>query len=521
MYFLSVESIRAADARAIAEGTPGTALMERAGYAAMRFLTHVAMPAVQRVLVVCGKGNNAGDACVVARYLFEQGCHVTALCTCSADACGDEAAAQMRTMADAGVPCVVGDTPDAVNAFFAHWQGDVIVDGLLGTGTRGTVTGLYAAVINAMNAHVAPVLALDIPSGMCATTGTACGLAVYAAWTVTFAHPKMGMLTDDAAAYCGRIECVDIGIPTAISERIAQEEKANLCAYTAREIAALLPPRQYDTHKNDFGHLLIVAGSERMSGAAVLCGRAAMAAGAGLVTIAAPARITARIASAAPACMTFPLTDDGKGILTAAGAREVASELERYDAVAVGPGCGRDEETVEALRWLCRTTALPLVCDADGLFSLAQDMRVMTSRAGKATVMTPHAGEFARMMSESGRVTSGQARREAATAFMHHYPESVLVLKGHHTLIAAPDAPLCVTLPGSVALATAGSGDVLTGIIGALLAGGLSARDAACVGAWLHGCAGDCAAGVCGVVSVTAEDIVAHISAAYRYVRGM
>lgn len=520
MFFLSADSIRTCDSLTIENNTPGLVLMERAGYGTFRFLTHIAFPALTRALVVCGKGNNAGDGYVIARFLSEYGCCVDLLQLCPPDELKGDAAMNWQKMNESRVRISICTDEKAALNFLSLWHGDVIIDALLGTGIKGDVKGIFAPVIKGINTHYAPVLAVDIPSGLSCDEGMPCGCAVKAQWTVTFAHPKKGMLADTAHEYCGRIECVDIGIPDEISNRVASDECASEHACAATEIARMLPERRFDSYKNRFGHLLVIAGSVRMAGAAALCGMSALRSGAGLVTLAVPETIADRVAIAVPACMTIPLPDEGKGLIGAAAREILIKELDTYDALALGPGCGRADETIHVLNQIVRESTMPVVIDADGLYALAQEMSILSARAGKHTVLTPHPGEFARLTNASAPSSSYTARHAAVCEFVKEYP-STTVLKGHHSLIATADHDVqtCVNMTGTEAMATAGSGDVLTGIIGALLAAGLPAHNAAIAGCWLHGCAGDVAAGRIGSDGVTAEDISAYLPAALRYVR--
>ncbi len=527
MFFLTTNSIRKCDSLTLQNAVSGRILMERAGYGAFRFLTQIAFPGIARALVVCGKGNNAGDGYVIARYLSEYGCCVDLLQISSLDELKGDAAIQWQEMQERPVRISHCTDENAIANFLSLWNGDVIVDALLGTGIKGDVRGIFVPTINGINAHYAPVLAVDIPSGLNGDSGEPCGCAVKAQWTATFAHPKIGMRADSAHEFCGRIECIDIGIPDEISKRIAAEEKADVYADSAAEIARLLPERRFDSYKNSFGHLLIVAGSTRMSGAAALTGISALKTGAGLVTLAIPESIADRVAMTVPACMTLPLPDEGKGIIGKAARDVLAKELKNYDALAIGPGMGRTPETVKTVNEIIRKTPSPVVVDADALYALAQDTTVISDRAGKDTVLTPHPGECARLANTSAPSASYSVRYDAIRNLVKKYP-CTIVLKGHHSLIATPAAANATTidnnaihlnLSGSAALATAGSGDVLTGVIAALLAAGLSAQNAAVAGCQLHGCAGDAAAGYIGSDGLTAEDISAYLPVAIRYAR--
>ncbi|MCX7847366.1 MAG: NAD(P)H-hydrate epimerase, partial [bacterium] len=390
MEVLGAQRIRELDARAIAGGTPGSELMERAGYGAYLFLRRVAAPRAERVLVVAGKGNNAGDAFVVAYYLLAAGRHVELCLLGRGEEMSRDAGEKWERIRGLQVcHCYAGDA-EAVWGCVRRWHGDVIVDGVLGTGVRGELAPAYRAAIEAMNAHPAPVLALDIPSGLDADTGEPHGVAVRAAWTVTFGHPKRGMMEAVAREYCGRIEVVDIGL-----EREGGEGGVKMLS--SAEAGEMLPVRALDAHKHGCGHVLVVAGSRGMTGAAALCARAALASGAGLVTLAVPEALVGLVAPVNPACMTLPVPDGGTGEFGPGGLRVVTEFLRRCRALAIGPGMGRSVVVGEFLRGLLKEVRVPTVVDADGLNYLAEAGEVMEWLRGGRYVLTPHPGEFERL----------------------------------------------------------------------------------------------------------------------------
>jgi NAD(P)H-hydrate epimerase len=501
--------MRRLDADAIAAGTPGALLMERAGYGAFRFLTRVAAPAARRFLVLAGKGNNGGDASVVARYLCERGLQVQVLGLAPVEALRGDALLNWQRLAALPLARTIVTDAAGVQAAIAQWQGEVIVDGILGTGAQGAVQELPRAAIAAINAHGAPILALDVPSGLDASTGAVLGAAVRATWTVTFGHAKRAMLEAEAAAWCGRVEVVDIGLP--------RHGGADACeCLSAREVGELLPARQLADHKNKHGHVLVVAGSRGMTGAAVLCAQAALRGGTGLVTVAVPASVLPLVAPGMPACMTLPLEDAGRGILTEAGVRQLFERgKERYTAVACGPGLGHAPATGAALAALLEQWRGALVLDADALNIVAATPKLLGALPPN-TVLTPHPGEFARLCGGMVCGTSDAARVAAAQQLADAH-KVVVVLKGFHSVIAAPGSPATINLSGNPGMATAGAGDVLTGVIAALLAQGMAPRDAARCGVYVHGLAGDIAAAHTGQTALTAPDVSARLGNAWRY----
>jgi len=512
MHFLTAQAMRALDAHAIAAGTPADVLMERAGYGAFCFLTRVAAPPARRIVLLAGKGNNGGDAFVVARYLFESGRQVHVLSLAPVSALRGEALLNWQRLRALDVPVEIAADEAGVQAGLMRWHGDLIVDGILGTGAQGMVQGVPRAAIDALNAQAAPVLALDIPSGLDATTGAVLGAAVRATWTVTFGHAKRAMLDAQAAALCGRVEVLDIGLPRAAAD--AHDGNAWECL-AAREVGELLPRRSLIDHKNRCGHVLVIAGSRGMSGAAVLCAQAALRAGAGLVTVATPGSLVPLVAPGMPACMTLSLDDDGQGVLTERGAQQLCAQLSKFTAVACGPGLGQAPATAAALALLLKHARGPLVLDADALNLLAAQPALFDALPPQ-TVLTPHPGEFARLCGGHACGTTDAERAAAAQQFAEVH-KLVLLLKGFHSVIAAPGLPATINLSGNPGMATAGAGDVLTGVIAALLGQGLTPRDAARVGAFLHGVAGDIAAAHSGQAALTAPDLSARLGNAWRY----
>jgi NAD(P)H-hydrate epimerase len=512
MHFLTAHTMRALDAHAIAAGTPADVLMERAGYGAFCFLTRVAAAPARRILLLAGKGNNGGDAFVVARYLFEHGRQVHVVSLALESALRGEALQNWQRLRALNVPVEIAADEAGVQAGLACWHGDLVVDGILGTGAQGVVQGLPRAAIDALNAQAAPVLALDMPSGLDATTGAVLGAAVRATWTVTFGHAKRAMLDAQAAAWCGRVEIIDIGLPRAAAD--APDGAAWECL-SAREVGELLPQRTLTEHKNRCGHVLVVAGSRGMSGAAVLCAQAALRAGAGLVTVATPASLLPLVAPGMPAGMTLPLDDDGLGVLTGRGTQQLCAQLAKFSAVACGPGLGQAPATAAALALLLAHVRCPLALDADALNLLAAQPALFDALPAQ-TVLTPHPGEFARLCGGRACGTTDAERVAAAQQFAEVH-KLVLLLKGFHSVIAAPGLAPTINLSGNPGMATAGAGDVLAGVVAALLGQGLPPRDAARGGAYLHGVAGDIAAAHTGQAALTAPDVSARLGNAWRY----
>jgi ADP-dependent NAD(P)H-hydrate dehydratase / NAD(P)H-hydrate epimerase len=508
---LDAEQIRAIDRWAIEERGMGSLdLMERAGAGVARVLERVAPDGP--VAVVCGKGNNGGDGLVVARLLREGARRVTVVCVAPlGDFTGD---------ARANLERLVGEAPlelaeDRQGARDALGEAAVIVDALLGTGFQGEAVGMVGEAIEAMNAATAPVVSVDVPSGVDVSTGVASGAAVRAVATVTFHAGKPGLWIAPGKAHAGEVEMVDIGIPhrseiPAISDR--PTPGTTTIGLIRPSVLDALPRRAASSTKFSSGHVLVVGGSRGLTGAPRMAAHAAMRAGAGYVTACVPASLQATLAAAAPPeLMTRGLPDDDGG-LTSAGVASVLEASERGGALALGPGLGRGDGAFAFARELAREVEVALVLDADGLNAHAGALGELTARAAP-TVLTPHAGELGRLL----EVRSEAVERER----LHHVrlaaerAQAVVVLKGDDTLIAEPSGWVAVSPGGAPALATAGSGDVLTGVIAALLAVGLEPFTAAAAGVWLHAEAGREAARRQGAnEGVLASDVIAALPAA-------
>ncbi len=480
---VSSEQMRALDRAAIEhDGIPSLVLMERAGYGVFQRIAEWFAPiAGKHVAVLVGKGNNGGDGMVVARYLHEAGAKVHLWLVCSPDEFKGDPAVQWRIIQAYGIPALpLPDAPDP--ALFR--DEDLLVDALLGIGVRGSIEEPLRSLIDAVNRSGRPIVAVDIPSGLDADTGVARGVAIQATYTVTMALPKAGFFQNDGVRHVGRWDAVPIGIPPARLQ--AAECVARLI--TEPEAVSLLPHHAPDAHKGNRGHVLVVGGSLGMAGAPALAAYSALRVGAGLATVATPAKIQPQVASFYPAVMTFALPDDDTGALTPQGVQWLSERLARFSVLALGPGLGQHETVGKAMvELLAAWSALerPLVIDADGLNWLARLGNEVP--LPKHTVLTPHPGEAARLLQlETHQV---QADRFGSAELIRDRYRATCVLKGAYTVIADTDA-LWVAPFTEPSLATGGSGDVLTGAIAGLLAQGLSPLHASIAGVYLHGAAG-------------------------------
>jgi NAD(P)H-hydrate epimerase len=487
--------MRRADAAAIRGGIPSAQLMENAASALVDALRR-AYPDWRRIAVICGPGNNGGDGLAAARLLAQRGLATRVFTLAEPSAYRNDPAENLRRALASGVPVSPVDSRGVAKSLSrALGEADGVVDALFGTGLRRPLSGQAARVVAAINRCGLPVLAADLPSGLSSDTGARIGPAVRASRTVAFGAPKLCHVSYPARESCGTIEIADIGISRAILERVS----AGLDLVEAPDLRRLLLPRALDSHKGRFGRLAIIAGSRGKSGAAILAARGALRAGAGLVTVFCAESLQNSMVAALPEAMTLGLPERD-GALAEEGAARALSALESFDAAVLGPGLSTAPGTVVFLKRLLRAR-IPLVCDADALNAFAGRPRVFASR-----LLTPHPGEAGRLLGISTREV--QADRVAAARRLSRASRAVVLLKGASSLIAA-DAGRSVTVnpTGTPLMATAGSGDVLAGAIGAFVAGGMGLADAARAGAWLHGAAGEALAQRLGDAGLLAHEL--------------
>ena len=465
MKAVTTEQMRELDRRTIAAGTPGEELMERAGFAvAKAAIEFLKRRDSRKALLFAGKGNNGGDAIVAARHLAAAGCHPTLVLM------------ERRDERPAGVAVV--EWPDELP------EADVIVDGLLGTGLTGEVREPYASAIQWINTQRAPVVAIDVPSGLGTTN------CVRAKVTVTMGLPKVDLLRPAATDYVGRIEVADIGLDTDVESDIEMITCADI----------VLPERKRSAHKGDFGHLLIIAGSEGYTGAPVIAAHAAARAGVGLVTLAVPKEIYPIVASTCPPeVMPRPLTFE--------------QVPPGFDAVAIGPGLGQKPEVQKMIWRFLSSSPVPMVVDADALNAVAMAPAAL-KKLPVPVVLTPHPGEMARLVGKSAKEVQTN-RWEVAKHFAQEYGV-VLALKGAGTVVTDKSGKLWINSTGNPGMARGGMGDALTGIIGALLAQGMPALEAARAGVFVHGLAGDLAAEKHGERAMLTTDLIESLGAAWH-----
>jgi len=549
MKIVSAAEMRAIDSATSERfGVPSLTSMENAGSAVARFVLSD-YPHAERIGIVCGKGNNGGDGFVVARKLAEAGRAVRVLLLCDpSELRGDAAAMFSRMMSDRMMsermkvaPLEVREVAELGSSDAAEiFASDVIVDAVLGTGFRPPVSPLYAAAIEKMNASAAAIVAVDIPSGADAdamqawrgadkpalseaegnvrATQPQQGIVARADAVVTFTAPRPAHVF--AGLTSGPTVIAPIGSP---SEAIVSSLGLNLS--TPMDFADLLEQRQRDANKGGYGHVLVIGGSVGKAGAAAMAGFSALRAGAGLVTVATPRSVLATVAGFHPEVMTEPLPETQEGTISVRALEGEAGLdlfLERKTVIAIGPGISRNPETVKFVRAVLQTgiagAAVPFVLDADALNAFAGAAAKELNGRERTIVITPHPGEMARLTGL--KIAEIQANRlDVARKFAREH-ELIVVLKGHRTLIAAPDETVWVNSTGNPGMATGGTGDILTGMVAGLIAQHpQQVLEATALAVYLHGLAGDLAAEAIGETSLVATDLMRFLPEAFAKVQ--
>lgn len=497
------------DRRAIGEfGVPGLELMERAGRGCADVIEESFGQGKGRLaVIVAGKGNNGGDGFVISRLLAERGWDAPVLLLATPEAVSGDAAANLARLD----PKVVQSLPLGLAGQEELLQNaSVVVDALLGTGMKSEVAGVYGAAIDFINAAGVPVVAVDIPSGVDSGSGKILGRAVRAHTTVTFALAKLGNVLYPGAELCGRLVVADIGMPQRVVDEAEGVEFVDL-----DRAAQLFRPRSATAHKGISGHCLIVAGSSGKTGAAAMAANSAQRSGAGLVTLAVPAALNPVLEQKTTESMTIPVGSGHRGYFKAGSFAEIVAAAGLRDVVALGPGIGTALSTVYLVHSLLPALSQPLVLDADGLNAVALKPELLLARLDRVTVLTPHPGEMARLAGctiaevEADRI--GCARAFAVKYRVH------LILKGARSVIAAPDGSVAVNASGNPGMASGGMGDVLTGVIAAILGQGYRPFDACQLGAFVHGFAADLLLERFGSQGMSATDVQEMLPAALRH----
>ena len=533
MDLVTAAEMRALDCAAIEERQiPSLRLMENAGKAVVQeMVRHFGPLRGKTVTIVSGKGQNGGDGFVVARLLRQQGCTARVALLSPPSALKGDAATTLRRFQRAGgrvhpipsgvgvgggpAPPEAGAPPtriDPVSVLGPLLQrSDLLVDAIFGTGLNAPVEGLPATAIQLMNASGRPIVAIDLPSGLDADTGAVLGAAITAMLTVTLACPKRGLYLGVGPNHAGMVRVADIGIPP----DLMAAAKIPVTLLDAAQVRPWLPVRSRTAHKGTCGHAGIIAGSVGKTGAATMAALGALRVGAGLVTVATPRSLNDVLEAKLLEAMTVPVPETEARTLSTKALAPLLAFATDKTAMAIGPGIGTHPETKALVHSLLSSLTRPIVLDADGLNAVAGH-RELLSTVHAPLLVTPHPGEMARLL-EVSTADVQKDRLGAATRLAQEHKVYV-VLKGAGTVVAAPDGRLVVNSTGNPGMATAGTGDVLTGMLVGLLAQGLSPWEAACTGVYLHGLAGDLAAADQGETGLIAGDVIQAIPRAIRRV---
>jgi len=510
MRVLTTAQMRDADRRTIDEvGIPSAVLMENAGrevVAAMK--RHLRALGDQRVAVVCGKGQNGGDGFVVARVLAAGGVATQVYLLVPASEVEGDARVNLSALEAVGVPVVDVAEPGAWAVQLAEiTASDVVVDALFGTGLTRPLEGRWRTVVEDLNASGVPIVSIDLPSGISADTTSLIGATIEATLTVTLGAPKLPLLVSPGATQAGEVVVADIGIPEVVVRALEGPRVEVLTREWARDRVV---PRPDDIHKGDCGRVLIVGGSTGKTGAAHLAALGALRSGAGLVTVATPRVCQSVVSALMPEYMTLGLDDTADGMASAEAIDTVLAE--RCDVLVVGPGLGQAAGVRALVRALVERATVPLVLDADGLNAFAGDATGLVGRGGRDLIITPHPGEMARLIGTT--IDHVETHRVAVARELATTRELYVVLKGARTVVATPTGAVLINVTGNPGMATAGTGDVLAGVVAAWLAQLLDAEAACAVGVFLHGLAGDLAAAEQGEEGLIASDLANHLGPA-------
>lgn len=489
---------------------PSLQLMENAGlrvYETIR--SKLGSPDNKVFYIFAGKGNNGGDGFVVAKHLSLIRTLTKVFLLGKIEEIRGDARVNLDLALKRGVKVIEVKNIEDIDL---SPPPDLIIDALLGTGIKGEVTGLMREVIELINRQGKPVISIDLPSGLDADTGRVKGSCIKATWTVTMGLPKVGLLIYPGLEYVGDLIVADIGFPPSLIEK----ENIEINLTSSKEVKELLPQRYPDSHKGDYGRVLVLAGSVGFSGAAYLCSQGALRIGAGLVTLGVPESLNEVMEVKLTEVMTKPLPETKEKTLSLRGENVILDLVKRFDVLALGPGLSTNQETKELVRRLITKVSIPLVIDADGLNALAESVGVI-NKVKAPLILTPHPGELARLLKVT--IEEVQSKRIEMAKRAAERLGVILVLKGARTIIACPSGEVFINPTGNAGMASGGTGDVLTGMIAGLLGQGLKPLQASLAGVYLHGLAADLRVKRVGELSLIATDLLDALPEAVREVR--
>jgi NAD(P)H-hydrate epimerase len=507
MRVLNTQQMREADRRTIDEvGIPSIVLMENAGRQAVAAMEAAFEElSTMHVGVICGRGNNGGDGFVVARTLIQRGVETSVFLLGSVAEVRGDARTNLEVLGRIGLTVVEITNAQEWELHFSELSRcELMVDAILGTGFHGQLSGLLETVVADINGLGIPIVAIDLPTGLSADTSEVGGEAIEASMTITLGAPKLPLILPPADTYSGDLVIADIGIPFPILDDV---EGPYIEILTRERMRELVPARAADSHKGDFGRVLVIAGSVGRTGAAHLAAVGALRSGAGLVTVATPRSCLPIVAAMAPEYMTEGLEETAAGTIDFAALERVLEF--KADVIAVGPGLGQSPGTAAFVHGLLERAGVPLILDADALNAFIGDPERLLGRDGVDVVITPHPGEMARLLNLSIEAVQHDRLRHATDFASAHRVH--VVLKGHRTVIAGPDNRAFINLTGNAGMATGGTGDLLTGMIAAWFGQLLDAEAACKLAVYLHGTAGDLAEADEGDVALVAGDLATRL----------
>ncbi len=505
MKLLKAREMKEIDRRASSEyAIPSLLLMENAGIRTVEVIEEIlGNPRGKNVVVLAGKGNNGGDGLVITRHLLNAGVHVDTFLLCREEEMTADSLINYHIICkmQAGIYPLY-DEEDLDKLMLSLLSSDLIVDALYGIGFKGSLNDYESRIVKMVNWSKNPVVAVDIPSGVEADTGRINGEAVAATHTVTFALPKIGMVIEPGKSYVGKLSVADISIPRPLLEEASL--KNNLINESM--IRPFIKRRQPESHKGTYGHTLVVGGSAGMSGAVIMTAAAALRSGSGLVTAAVPESLLPVVDSSLSEVISSPLAENHEGTIAMEALPQIESLLGKVSVCALGPGMSVYSNALALINLILQKSGVPVLIDADGLNALQGNLDILKNRQ-VPLILTPHPGEMARLTGRS--IAEIQSNRiEIARDFAQKWGIT-LVLKGNNTVIASSTGEIYINLNGNPGMATAGSGDVLCGIISSLVSQGLKPLIAAVVGVYLHAAAGDRGAEIKGQRGLLAGDIIA------------
>lgn len=500
-------------------GIPALVLMENAGRSCTEWILRileekVGGPQEASVAVVCGKGNNGGDGMVIARHLHNRGAYVEVFLLSEEDALSADARTQYEILRRMDVEIrVIRDTEGVEDLRTYLEEVHLCVDAIFGTGLSSPLSGIVREVVEVINLSMAPVFAVDIPTGIDATTGRIMGEAIRAESTGTFGLLKLGHVLLPGSIHCGETEIYDIGIP----QRAVFDAQIKTEALDEQVVKSMLSVRPPDFHKGDAGRVHIVGGSPGMTGAPCLAGSAALRMGAGLITVVTPESLRPIVEAKQMEVMTHGIPDEGTGYFTPGMIPALMEVLSKADVIVVGPGLGMTDTMPAFVKELISRIKVPFLLDADALNALSGEADILQG-ATAPCILTPHPGEMARLMKET--IESIEAARIDSARHLAEEERVTVILKGARTVVATPKGDIFINTTGNPYMASGGMGDALTGMIAALASQGLSPNDAACAGVYLHGMSADLLVRDHPMTPVTATDVIGNIRGALQQILG-